>query len=283
MTNDQAYNSVLVGLPASGKTTFIAALWHVLRNRDVAGALSLAFLEGDDTHLDNIRDAWLSCKEQERTLPGAEHYLRLNLAGESGEKVCLGIPDLSGEGFRDAIRDRQWSEEVDYCVQESEGVLFFLHPEGIRPPVRIGQVREVVHGETISAGADWRPELAASQAQLVDLLQLVLHRQKIREGRRVAIIVSAWDVLGDEERTPRQWLSDALPLFTQFLSANESNLFELEIYGVSAIGGDLEKDREALLEKRPSERLIVVGRGERAHDITAPIGWLLAGSRTTNS
>ncbi len=46
---------VIIGLPASGKTTFLAALWHLVTARDVDTVLRFGTLRvGDAAHLNAI-------------------------------------------------------------------------------------------------------------------------------------------------------------------------------------------------------------------------------------
>ena len=42
-------NLLFVGLPQSGKTTYLAALWHVLEDQSSATKLKLKQLSGDRT------------------------------------------------------------------------------------------------------------------------------------------------------------------------------------------------------------------------------------------
>jgi hypothetical protein len=275
MPAEMAYPSILVGLPSSGKTSFIAALWNALRDGDSQGKLMLDRLDGDDEHLDSIRERWLACEPQVRTITAGGKYPRMNLVDRDGTRIRLTLPDLSGEVFRDAISDRRWSRPLDEAISISKGVLLFLHPEEITVPIRIDQVR------VKPAGAKqppiWSETQAASQAKLVDLLQLILARQDSEQRRRLALICSAWDVVMPEDRTPYNWIMDIMPLLGQFITANDG-LFSARVYGVSAYGGDPERDREVLLLKQPAERIRVLSDAGESHDITEPLSWLLTGS-----
>jgi hypothetical protein len=44
-------NILICGLPASGKTTFIAALWYLLSNREISTALKLGSLPEERIYL----------------------------------------------------------------------------------------------------------------------------------------------------------------------------------------------------------------------------------------
>ena len=61
----------ILGLPRSGKTTFLAALWHVIDAGEVATKLVLDKLVGDHVYL-NDRSRWRRCEEVPRTSMAAE-------------------------------------------------------------------------------------------------------------------------------------------------------------------------------------------------------------------
>ena len=63
---------LVIGLPSSGKTTFIAALWHTVTNDEVPGALKLEKLHGDSKHLNAIKSAWIKCCPVDRTISSDE-------------------------------------------------------------------------------------------------------------------------------------------------------------------------------------------------------------------
>ena len=117
-------------------------------------------------------------------------------------------------------------------------------------------------------------KFVSEQAQLVDLLQC-MQRDPFRPmKRRLAVVISAWDVVTDETMTPERWLATEMPLLTQFLKSNTES-FETEVFGVSAQGGVITEDtRRDLLNKVPSRRIrCVVGR-LASSDITLPLKWL---------
>jgi adenylylsulfate kinase-like enzyme len=102
-----------VGLPKTGKTTFVAALWHVLNSEDVDDSLQLSVLGGDDTYLNLIHDEWLNYVEVDRTTQQNEAIPTMHLVNKTGVLKCaLSIPDLSGETYLRQWVDREWSDKV---------------------------------------------------------------------------------------------------------------------------------------------------------------------------
>ena len=119
------------------------------------------------------------------------------------------------------------------------------------------------------------------QVQIVDILNAFADSPIDLKPRRVAVLVSAWDLVA-EGTTPDAWLLQRMALLYQYLKTH-ADAFETRIYGVSAQGGrlpkrdkpDEESDRAELLkEKVASRRIRIVGHGAGAHDLTHPIAWL---------
>jgi hypothetical protein len=292
--------ALIIGLPESGKTTLLAALWYLLNSDEHATTLRVAHIRGDRVHLNRIRDSWLQCRPVERTTVTSERSVSLHLRdGEFGNEFELSLPDLAGESFLAQWRDRKWTKDYDDLVVQSIGVLLTFHPASINEGPTIDDAARLV-GEleetdkvdekesqkesqtTKNSSEDWDPDKAPTQVQLVDLLQLINER-RAGEPLRLAVVISAWDlVAASGSWTPRDWLRRRLPLLDQFLRANAEQ-FEWRVYGVSAQGGDLEKkaERERLCaQERQADRIMIVDEEEeRTHcDLTAPLRWLIRAS-----
>ena len=121
------FRQLLVGLPRTGKTTFLAALWHQVDTGEVKQALRLHKLHGDREYLNKIRDSWVGCREIERTRIGAEETVRMWLAEPGSSAVAeIVFPDLSGETFRDQWAQRRWSRAFVDLLDEAIGSLIFI-------------------------------------------------------------------------------------------------------------------------------------------------------------
>jgi hypothetical protein len=108
----------------------------------------------------------------------------------------------------------------------------------------------------------------------VDVLQFVMWLREERQLPRIALMISAWDLV-TAPLSPPEWLERRLPLLSQFLMASVRDR-ELRVYGISAQGGDLQRDRAALqLARNASERIRVIEGRKEHHDLSAPIKWLL--------
>src|SRR5690606_21208825 len=69
----------MLGLPGAGKTTYLAALWHVIESEDVDSALRLAHLHGEHGYLNSIRGKWLDVQHLDRTKTHDQNIVRMLL------------------------------------------------------------------------------------------------------------------------------------------------------------------------------------------------------------
>lgn len=282
---------LLVGLPASGKTTFLAALWHVVTSEEVSDSLQLVRLEGDREYITEICDAWLECKPIGRTVvdqPNISMHLKTRGSSNGGEVM---LPDIAGEQFEKIFELRNWTRAIRDYVREIQGVILFLHPEGIIEPLLILDVDRMI-GQDASAGQEqvepWNPRKSCTQVKIVDILQIILDEHDLGPFRgeplNLAVIISAWDLVEGRGQTlppdPRKWMSERLPLLRQYLEANPESI-QAMVVGISAQGGDLLKSKDNLLSKeKPSERIQVRVESDRSHDITSPIKWIIDRAQT---
>ncbi len=286
---DHIYHAI-IGLPVSGKTTFLAALWHLLESKEIDTQLCLDYVEGDTEYLNRIADCWRTCTELPRTPLSAGEIDISILIHEpiSGRKAKLGFQDLAGESFVEQVSARFCKKAYVDSFTGDGGVMLFLNAN--RPPdgISISDVTDTWHEEEVDTPIveqEWKPSLVPHQVQLVELLQFLQQAPFLRKQRRLAVIVSAWDVVINLPDSPEEWLSLNQPLLYQFILTN-SDSFDFRIYGISAqggcIGNELERNevvRNQLLDKiKPSERIMCVGHNAQPHDLTAPIHWLMAGS-----
>jgi hypothetical protein len=269
---------LMLGLPRTGKTTFLAAFWEAVEGSH-SGQLVLSELPPEAGYLNEIRAAWQRCEEISRTAAGQINRVTLRLQSQADGGFDLAMPDLSGEYFREAWENRVWPRELDELVGGADGYLFFIHSQVARS-VSFDEV-EPIAAAGPSAGAGnprvgvWDPAKTSTQVKAVDVLQMVLSRRREVDGMPLVVVISAWDLVESGGQTPSQWLSKELPLLDQFLRTN-SDRFKTQVVGVSAQGGDLSQAAELMQLTKPVDRIRVVSQ-DGPNDITAPVHWI--GSR----
>lgn len=284
----------ICGFPESGKTTYLAGLWHLVTARAKQTSLRFESLSnGDFSHLNALSKRWRDGLTQLRTdirWNQSNQLVTMNLLDGSDAPLRLTFPDLSGESFRMMFEDRDCAPEIADILTRGEGMLFCIHADKIRQPLMVIDVaaQSKALGIDIPGGQKipWSPNLAPTQVQIVELLQLFCLPPLGLNCRRIAITLSAWDKVSDEGRTPQGFLAERLPLLDQYLRSGADE-WTWRVYGVSAQGGDYEEEEAKLTPSQlvklqelraldePSLRIRVVSEGTESHDLTEPIAWLI--------
>lgn len=284
------HSVVAMGLPGSGKTTFLAALWHLVSEKEVPCKLTYVSLQTTNIeHLHQIASQWRAAKKQERTAQGGDKLVSMILKTEGGDPQTVTFPDIAGEAFLQMWGLRECDETVAGWLKEP-GVLLFIHADKVTAPKWVVEekllmedmgipVKDEAEAEEV---VDWSPDLAPTQVQLVDLLQSMQAEPLDVGPRRLAIILSAWDKAAGRGLSPEQHLTRRMPLLDQFLKHGLNRDWEVRIYGVSAQGGDYDDDKTKLPAAErlreidvPSERISIVYAGVESNDLTEPLQWLL--------
>jgi Double-GTPase 1 len=282
----------ICGFPESGKTTYLAALWHLVTARADQTSLRFESLRnGDSSHLNALAARWRDGLTQIRTDIRSNQLVSMNLLDASSVPLRLTFPDLSGESYRVMFEDRDCSPALAEILTSGAGMLFFIHADRIQEPhlvVNVAAQSEAL-GSPIPAGQEvpWSPTLSPTQIKIVDLLQLLCLPPLQIGFRRIAIVLSAWDKVAEDGRTPEEFLTERLPLLDQYLRSG-ADKWIWRVYGVSAQGADYEKENEKLsgtpLAKlqqlraldEPSMRIRVLSQGSESRDLTEPIAWLMS-------
>jgi hypothetical protein len=95
---------------------------------------------------------------------------------------------------------------------------------------------------------------------------------------RLGIIISAWEIVHNAtpDVTPRAWIEGNALLLRQYLVSNPES-FDFSVFGVSAQGGDPEKEAKKLQSiETPSERVLVVTDTYQGHDLTRVVTWVMS-------
>ena len=282
------HDVVAFGLPSSGKTTFLAALWHLVTANEVDSPLTLVSLRaGEGGHQHALAERWLRAQEQDRTRHSGNRTVTISLRAGDMPEFLLSFPDVAGESFQMMWESRECDESVASLLR-SAGVMLFVHADTIKSPGWI--VDDAKEYAALGLPAEegvpipWHPRFAPTQVQLIDLLQS-LQRHPLDIGpRRLAVILSAWDTAMGEGLSPKDYLGRHLPLLEQYLNHGHDDGWEFRIYGVSAQGGKYDEvdavasedaDRMRAMDV-PSHRILVVDGEAIANDLTTPIHWLLS-------
>lgn len=278
----------MIGMPSSGKTTYLVSLINMLilgeqdtllrlRNCDIPEGM-----ENIQTEIENFN----KFQPVGRTIRATVGWLEIPLFDRQGNNVQLRVPDLSGEIFQDLVSERRLKKDIATHLQMSDVLLFFLNIDTIGEDLRIplGEktamaiIEQDYETQVVEAGRTYSTETGSgksgrvTQADLVELLQCVLFLAE--KQIKVKVIISAWDSiekrLEPEDRVPNKCIEKFLPLFFQFLHSNSDRIDD-EIWGVSAQGFDFTNQEE--LEKWKTDDIgdharVITPEGEETHDLT---------------
>jgi hypothetical protein len=271
---------LMVGLPETGKTTFLAALYELVSDENPPeGALRLAERPTERDYFFEISQAWLKAQEVGHSNVNAPKHTQLPLTGVQG-RFELRIPDVVGESFMAAWEGKAWPVEVQQLAAEADGVLLFVHATNVKPPVKLTPALapdERPDNDHVSDQGEpkWEAEGAPTQTILADLLEAI--NELSSRPLPTVVVVSAWDAVQDG-LDPQSWLQLNLPLLWQMLEGRAGSP-PYTTFGVSAQGGDVTDpvERERLVRILPPRERIRIQHGEQhLDDISAPVRWLLA-------
>jgi hypothetical protein len=303
-------NFVIMGLPASGKTTFLAALWHLVESDETDCRLRLDRYEGDLVYLNQIAEAWRTFQKVPRTSQVGNVDITIHLVDrETKVKAAAFFPDLAGETFDAQVEARRCRLEFVDGVADDRGILFFISADvkgdvlsvvelnAIMPPSGDEGGANVTAAQTDAranaspagspdrdeaevptpAPSEWEPKLVPAQVRIVQLLSDLQRAPFEPRRRRLAVMISAWDLTRASGLGAAEWLAAKMPLLDQFLRANRQ-VFEHRIYGVSAQGVRLDDDVAVSKAAKltPSRRIEIVGPDGAGHDLTLPLVWLMS-------
>lgn len=272
---------LFAGLPHTGKSSFLALL-NLAITSSAKVSLSLGHFKDDREYLNGLTNKLLSCEPADRTLVGQSDGLTLSLLTAAGHEIALSIPDLSGETWRDVLTDRVCADDLIERIESTPGICIFVHALDFSNDPTIADVHRAAAalGEepehfTADSHQQWGDGTAwSSQVALVDLMQL-LSRQFAPEPKRVALVVSAFDVAAGQ--SPADWIAENAPLADQFLRSNAETV-SVRVFGLSAQGGRFDDAQELseLRQRHPLERAYVLDSEGSPVDLDAPIVWALA-------
>jgi len=273
----------MIGMPDTGKSSYLAALYHALTAPSGDTAPRLSRQPKARAYLEELRQAWLRGEKPGRTSSDSGELVQLEIDIPGTGGLSLAVPDIAGETFESVFVQRRADTAVTELVRDADGLLLFTHPNHQRPRVPIAAMKrmQALAGDDDTpptAGDDERPfdaRAVPGEVQLVDLLQWTdAVRRPRRSATRLSIVVSAWDRAGT--RPPGEWLSRRMPMLDRYLQARPDDVLP-RVYGVCAQGGDYDEDK-GVAQRRPAERAYaVLADGSRTDDLTLALRWAALG------
>ena len=283
---------ILIGGPDTGKTNFVGRLWVALRTG--GGALTAS---GTPDEIKYVEDAvtylhqGIFAPRTDKNLEADQGSVTIPLSPDEfhGEEIAqLIVPDISGEVWKEAVETNELAPERMAQLESAVGALLFvrvLSPLNVNPLDWVNAADLMEH-----QGDDARQGDMPTQVMLCEFLRfLELKLPDRTTGRkpRIAVIVTAWDLLDNDRSAagPRVYLEKQYPLFAGRLA--DIDRFDVNIFAMSILGGDPKLDkgfRDELLKSGIKSAGFVRfdhgGSVEEVSDVTLPVAWAI-GTRST--
>lgn len=276
---------MIAGLPGSGKSTYIGALWYCLMHPEKVGNIKLVAdkmnLADDLTVLNRLSEAYKNMKLIDRNYSNQNETVLINLkeAG-SDKKIQVEIPDFLGENFRDLIVFKE-SELVSKWLKDTDTLVYFMNevippefeddhgPEDDEEPLPVKDI------------APFTITDVSAVAMNIMVLKSLLSKKKFR---KVVIVLSWWDkntANGTIPKNPKDYLRDESPALYNFI---EYYIPNADIIGLSSQGLVYPKENEESYEATKREIKAKTREGKRSfvefeddiiHDLSLPLYLLI--------
>ncbi len=280
---------VFLGLPRTGKSTFLGAFWALVQS-PVERAVRESDFSGDRSYVQKLADQVARGVELDRTALDADEELAVGVDFDAAGLADLLIPDTSGESLRVLAERRIWYPRLLDACRNATAILMFVHPDRLRLPTRLVVASAAEPAAAVAeepAAVEFHPpdairfqahEHACTAAELIDVFENLTELWNERRPIRVGVVISAWDRVGGDPRpSPHQWLAARLPALLSTLESNR-DVAEFEVFGVSAQGGSLEHRDELLAKGEICDRVFAEDRSGRRISLVEPIRWAIWGT-----
>lgn len=271
----------IAGIPGAGKTTYIAALWDIIKRN--SGGLELQFSTNPEntTYLNEIWEYWVSMKKIERSKIPVPDNITINVKKTAeGEELALDVPDFMGEQFQKII-DHTLPDSIKQWIEQSDRMLYLINNlnDTLKDDIEDEDVQsneEPERNKEKEEALRLAPEKMMQASQNMMVLKYIYNHAKMK---KVAIGLSAWDMKMTGGKTPEEFLKYRSPALYNFIKLHFN---ECLFFGVSAQGFDY-KDAAAKVDEmkektRKSNRAFIVFDNEKdlSPDLTKPLNYLIS-------
>lgn len=277
-----SFRIVMLGGPDSGKTNFFVRLWSALDAGD--GTLSAKATPDDIKYVEDALAHLHSGEFAPRTDTSLQGSLTISLetaADHGGLSGDLTIPDMSGEVWQMAADNGELPDQWMDALESATGAMLFVRAHS---PLNIMPL-DWVNSEALMRlhGAGEDTETLPTQVLLCELVRFLEEKIGFRSDGarpRLAVIITAWDLLDAEEARagPQAYIASQYPLLAGRL--RDLDRFDVALFGVSIVGGDLNDDpnfrTEFFKEKFDETGWIMLDTADgvrKLSDLTLPVAW----------
>lgn len=270
----------IAGVPDAGKTTYIAALWDIIKRGGNDLELQFTTSPENSSYLNEIWEYWVSMNKIERSKTPVPDDIKINVKRKSdGEELELDIPDFMGEQFQKII-DHTLPENIGRWIEQSDRMVYLINTldDVSKDDLEEDETEEAIVDRTEERQKAPRlaPEKMLEASQNMMVLKYIASHSKMQ---KMAIGLSAWDLKMTANLTPEEYLRQRSPVLYNFI---KWHFKEVVFFGVSAQGFDYkdknEKAAEMREKARKSNRAFIAFDTEKdlSPDLTKPLNYLIS-------
>jgi hypothetical protein len=201
----------------------------------------------------------------------------------NGKQAKILVPDISGELWRRAVTDLDVSPELLEDMRSASGALLFLREGSDQNVQPLDWITAKKYLSKVKVAADEGIPTQVMLCELIRFLELTLARRPDGAKPRLAVVVSAWDLVGADvfEKGPVAYLEAEYPMLAGRL--DDLSTLDVQVFGLSVVGGNLD---EASFKKIFLEtgidgngwvaiRATETGMWTKDPDLTKPVAWAI--------
>ncbi len=270
----ESTNLLLVGLPGTGKSTYLTALWAVEKDGKSNHLLSCDGLPSESSYIDSMRDNWMELKIVRRTTFAEPMKIDIPMKSrETGVTINLSLPDFKGEVFQKVL-DNIESDDVKNWCSKSNGILFMLNIGSTSPEMLQDQISE---DSKPMPNIEKVVMLSNNINSMIQNVLLIKYLFNNMGDCPISICFSSWDQIDCASGMKvEDWVKDNHPCIYNYVSSHFSKYY---FFGVSAQGDNYddldEKSEDILAQKTNQKERAYVYTDGISYDITEPIDILI--------
>lgn len=267
---------MIAGLPSSGKSTYIGALWYNLCNSNTNMLMSAGELPVHIELLEKLSDLWQKIQKIERnsTEQNVVDNVLINLkVKQTGQEIALSVPDFWGEKFYNII-DQNNTDEIDEWCKEADSLFYMVCDVSNGLFYDDDKIEKESEGENDVLPLETKT-MSPSAINIMVLKYLFSHKK----FKRLVLAVTRWDDVtnnGDDPENPEVWLKSKSPALYNFVKHNYPDAL---IIGLSAQGCNYRKknwNKDDMLEKTENGvRAFVNDKNGIYYDLSKPLNFLM--------
>ena len=274
---------VVLGGPDSGKSNYIARLWTALREKkgelvEAVQPTDIDFVLEAAEHL--FQGQFIHRSEQTEDRRDFEVTVR---SRSNGKQAKIVVPDISGELWWRAVTDLDVSPDLMEDMRAASGALLFLREGSDQNVQPLDWITAKKYLSKMKVVDDKGPPTQVMLCELIRFLELTLARRPDGGKPRLAVVVSAWDLVGVDvfERGPLSYLEEEYPMLAGRL--DDVSTLDVQVFGLSVVGGNLDEEgfKKTFLERGidghgwVAIRAADNGTWAADPDLTKPVAWAI--------